>query len=173
MLPRKMFNFRASEMRFPALLGAIWSSLIALKSPPFSKDILISWVGSLFFNHAFVIRFYVQFRGFDWTTRTTTRSAPELEEGHLYSQLLCKNLHIFIKQGYYSKNSVKFRPLCPWNQATNFRLVLFPLESGEKSSPMSYYAEVIISEIFKQIAFLMKLYVNLVVPLRHFRPHPN
>ena len=35
MLPRKIFNFRASEMRFPAFSGAIWSGLIALKSPPF------------------------------------------------------------------------------------------------------------------------------------------
>ena len=36
MLPRKKFNFRASEMRFPAFSGAIWSSLIALKSPWFT-----------------------------------------------------------------------------------------------------------------------------------------
>ena len=59
MLPRKIFNFRAA--------GAIWSGLIALKSPPPSH----------FFNHAFVIRFYVQFRGFDRTTRTTPKSAPD------------------------------------------------------------------------------------------------
>ena len=30
LLPRKMFNFRASEMQFPAFSGAIWSGLIAL-----------------------------------------------------------------------------------------------------------------------------------------------
>ena len=34
MLPQKIFNFRASEMRFPAFSVAIWSGLIALKSPP-------------------------------------------------------------------------------------------------------------------------------------------
>ena len=60
-LPWKIFNFRASEMRFPAFSGEIWSSLIALKSP---------W-----FTFFFVIRFYVQFTGFDRTTRTTPRSA--------------------------------------------------------------------------------------------------
>ena len=58
MLPPKMFNFRASEMRFPAFSG-------------------VSHLGSLFFNHSFVIRFYVQFRGFDRTTRTTPRSAVD------------------------------------------------------------------------------------------------
>ena len=31
MLPRKIFNLRASEMRFPVFQGAIWSGLIALK----------------------------------------------------------------------------------------------------------------------------------------------
>ena len=35
MLPRKIFNVMASEMRFPAFSGAIWSGLIALKSSPF------------------------------------------------------------------------------------------------------------------------------------------
>ena len=31
---------------------------------------------TFFFNHLFVIRFYVQFRGFHRTTRATPRSAP-------------------------------------------------------------------------------------------------
>ena len=30
MLPRKIFNFRASELRFPAFSGAIWSGLAEL-----------------------------------------------------------------------------------------------------------------------------------------------
>ena len=56
----KVFNFRASEMRFPVFSGAIKSGLLAE-------------LVHLFFNHVFVIRFYVQFRGFD---RTTPGSAP-------------------------------------------------------------------------------------------------
>ena len=50
-------------MRFPAFSGAIKSGLKA--------ELVRS-----FFNHAFVIRFYIQFRGFDRSTQTTPRSAP-------------------------------------------------------------------------------------------------
>ena len=71
--PPENFYFRASEKRFPAFSGLIWSGLIALKSPP----------PSLFFNHAFVIRFhgfYVQFRSL---------TEPPLDPPQCYYIVIC------------------------------------------------------------------------------------
>ena len=42
----------------------------------FQKIYLLAELVHFFVNHVFVIRFYIQFRGYDGTTRTTPRSTP-------------------------------------------------------------------------------------------------
>ena len=79
--PPDNFNFMASEMRFPAFSRAIRSGLIALR-----YIYLPNWF-TFFFNHAFVIRFYVQFRGFD---RTTLRSAPGIHYNNYSTKILVR-----------------------------------------------------------------------------------
>ena len=70
MFPRKLFNVRASEMAQICLIAVF--AYKDTKKYPFQKIYLLAELVH-FFNHAFAIHFYVQFRGFD---QTTPRSAP-------------------------------------------------------------------------------------------------
>ena len=78
MFPRKIFNVRASEMAQICLVFIAVFAYKDTKKYPFQKIYLLAELVPFFFNHVFVIHFYVQFRGFDRTTRTTPRSAPAI-----------------------------------------------------------------------------------------------